>query len=180
MDCTVHGVAKSRTRLSDFHSLTHTGRQGLKRDWPGDARLWHRHHGYPLLKVRGGSSRLCSQGNLSDHERRPQVSQLLRPALGARSRWPTPALSGPHRNKEKPLQTGAQQQYCYSGTWHQVPALPPPGRVPRPAARLPLSFRQGTGEMAIGASFICCFSILTPRVLVSFPSGRVWKSALFG
>ena len=22
MDCTVHGVAKSRTRLSDFHSLT--------------------------------------------------------------------------------------------------------------------------------------------------------------
>ena len=23
MDCIVHGVAKSRTRLSDFHSLTH-------------------------------------------------------------------------------------------------------------------------------------------------------------
>ena len=24
MDCIVHGVAKSRTRLSDFHSLTHS------------------------------------------------------------------------------------------------------------------------------------------------------------
>ena len=24
MDCTVHGIAKSRTQLSDFHSLTHT------------------------------------------------------------------------------------------------------------------------------------------------------------
>ena len=24
MDCMVHGVAKSRTRLSDFHSLTHS------------------------------------------------------------------------------------------------------------------------------------------------------------
>ena len=24
MDCIVHGVAKSRTRLSDFHTLTHS------------------------------------------------------------------------------------------------------------------------------------------------------------
>ena len=26
MDCIVHGVAKSRTRLSDFHSLTRSAR----------------------------------------------------------------------------------------------------------------------------------------------------------
>ena len=37
-----------------------------------------------------------------------------------------------------------------------------------------------TGEVAIGALLIFCFSILTPRGFVSFPSGRVWKSNLFG
>ena len=26
MDCIVHGVAKNQTRLSSFHSLTHSGR----------------------------------------------------------------------------------------------------------------------------------------------------------
>ena len=31
MDCVVHGVAKSRTRLSDFHSLTVSHSWGVER-----------------------------------------------------------------------------------------------------------------------------------------------------
>lgn len=154
-------------------------RWGLKRGLPRNARLWHRYHRHHLLKLRGGSPRLCSQGNLSDCEQRPQVSQLFRSSLGTRRRWPTPALSGLHRNKEASAH-GHAAVVLLQPHVAPAPALPPTGWMLRPAAHLPLSFRQGIGDVATGTSFIFCFSILTPRGLVSFPSGRVWKSALFG
>ena len=33
MDCTVHGVAKSRTRLSDFHFLPWKWNNTILQDW---------------------------------------------------------------------------------------------------------------------------------------------------
>lgn len=64
--------------------------------------------------------------------------------------------------------------------WRHVVAQPhpSPGRMPRPGAHLPLCLMQGMAEVVPRPSSVSWLWHL--RVLVSFPFGRVWKSALLG